>query len=86
MFEVAKCGHCGKSGTKAIMIEPADARYKQTAICCASCNAILGVTGFYDEGQLLKDAEARANALAQKVNHIEHQLAQLSYDIQSLKR
>jgi len=83
MFGAAVCGHCGKPGTKAVQIEPAGAAFKQTAICCSSCGAILGVTGYYDEGALLKKAEQANASLAQKVTNLEHQLNQILYVLQS---
>ena len=86
MFAIAKCGHCGNSGTRLIVIEPAGGNYQQSATCCSSCNAILGISGYYDEAQLLMNAEAKVDALAQKVSDIEHQLRWVSQAIQNLGR
>ena len=83
MFGTAKCGHCGQIGTKIMQIEPNGAAYKQSAICCNSCNAILGVTGYYDTGPLLKKAEKERDELKQRIEGIEHAINQIGYLLQS---
>ena len=77
MFSTAKCGHCGKIGTKISEIEPNGARYKQSAICCMHCNAILGITGYYDAGTLLKAAEKEREAMSKKIDRLQFQVDQL---------
>jgi hypothetical protein len=59
MFNMAKCGHCGKTGTKISQIEPNGGAYKQSAICCMSCNSILGITG----ALLHKSVEGRTSPI-----------------------
>lgn len=83
MFSNAKCGHCGKTGTKIDEIEPAGARYKQSAICCIHCNSILGITGYYDAGTLLKSAEKERVAMSKKIDQLQYQVSQL---INALRR
>ena len=78
MFTTAKCGHCGKSGTKIEMIEPSGANYKQSAVVCQSCNSILGVTGYYDTGQLLKEQENQLANLKQQVSQMDNLLRQIA--------
>ena len=82
MFAIAKCGHCGHTGTKLAQIEPATAAYKQTAICCSSCNAILGITGYYDTGTLLKKAEKEREAIKQQISRLEHTIQQIAHMMQ----
>ncbi|MEM5500763.1 hypothetical protein WNY59_04080 [Ahrensia kielensis] len=82
MFSTAKCGHCGKTGTKVQEISPVGAAYKQMAVCCQSCSAILGVTGYYDSGTLLKQAERERAELSQKVQRLEQQLISISHRLQ----
>lgn len=77
MFSSAKCGHCGQSGTKIEMIEPNGSQYKQAAICCSHCNSILGVTGYYDTGTLLKSQE-------KEIADLKRQLAQVDYNLRAL--
>lgn len=77
MFTTAKCGHCGKIGTKIETIEPNGAQYKQTAICCMHCNSILGVTDFYNAGTLLKKAETERAAMSKKIGDLQSQLDQV---------
>lgn len=74
MFSTAKCGHCGRSGTKIEMIEPRGSQYKQAAICCASCSSILGVTGYYDAGTMLKAQKNEIAALKQQLSQVDHNL------------
>jgi hypothetical protein len=74
MLSIAKCGHCGKSGTKVAEIEPSGASYKQIAICCSWCSAVLGVTGYYDTGTLLKKAEKEQLELSKRISQMERQI------------
>jgi hypothetical protein len=79
MFASAtKCGHCGASGTKAVEIEPADSTYKQVAICCIRCSAILGITGFWDAGALLKEVQGQLIEMDQKLTQLQLWVQQLS--------
>lgn len=82
MFSIAKCGHCGHTGTKTAEIEPQGAAYKQTAICCSSCSAILGVVGYYDTGTLLKKAETERAELKQRIASLEYAINQIGYLLQ----
>jgi hypothetical protein len=77
MIGFAKCGHCGGSGTKISEISPTGAAYKQNAICCTSCNAILGVTGYYDTGAMIKKQEAEIQKLKQTVDQLDYNLRQV---------
>lgn len=76
---LSKCGHCGGFGTRVQTIEPDGASYKQIAVCCSACNAILGVIGYLDPGALLKAQEAKINALASTVTS-------LGYELENIKR
>lgn len=78
MFATAKCGHCGKMGTKIQTIEPSGARYKQNAVCCFHCNAILGVTDYFNVGTLLKSAEKERKAMLDKIDHLQMQIQQIA--------
>ena len=73
----AKCGHCGKPGTKVVVIEPSGGNFKQMAICCASCSAVLGVRGYYDSGSLIKKQETEIAKLQTAVAQLQHQNAQI---------
>lgn len=78
MFSQAKCGHCGKVGTKIEQIEPRGAAYKQSAIACKWCNSILGVTGYYDAGQLIKEQQKEIVSLKSSVDAMSYQLNQIA--------
>lgn len=77
MFSIAKCGHCGNSGTKITSIEPNQSAYKLSAICCAHCNAILGVMDYYNTGTLLKGAEKEIGVMNAKIDRLQYQVDQL---------
>lgn len=77
MFSSTKCGHCGKSGTKIETIEPDGARYKQTAICCKWCNAILGVTGYLDTSTQIKALQDEQKKLAKQIDQIDYNVQQV---------
>lgn len=81
---IAKCGHCGGTGTKVAEIAPLGGAYKQTAICCSACSAILGVTGYFDTGALLKQQEAKINALTSALGSISHDLDTIRQSLQRL--
>lgn len=74
MLGIAKCGHCGQTGTKIVEIEPNGARYKQSAICCTHCSAILGVGDYYNVGTLLKTAEKERVAMTKKIDQLQYQV------------
>lgn len=82
MFSTAKCGHCDKVGTKLQLIEPDGGAYKQSAVVCKWCNAILGVTGYYDAGKVAKDVEAKVVTLQQKLSQVENQVQQILHLLQ----
>jgi hypothetical protein len=82
MFSTAKCGHCGKTGTKLQVIEPNGAKYKQTAVCCQWCNAILSVGGFYDTSAQIKALEDEQKKLKALIQQIDHNVQQIGRALQ----
>ena len=74
MFGIAKCGHCDGTLTKIAEIEPSGSQFKQVAICCSSCNAILGTTDYFNVGNLVKSQEKEIASLKQQVSQIDHNL------------
>lgn len=76
---IVKCGHCGKSSTTIIRsFSPTGASYQQTAICCSYCHSIVGVTGYFDTGQLIKNQEKEIASLKASINQLSHQVAQIA--------
>ncbi len=86
MFTTSKCGHCGKYGTKLSEIEPNGSQYKQNAVCCTSCNSILGIVGYYDAGSLLKKQEAQINEMVRQIGALTQSVTNLQRELQSLRR
>lgn len=79
MFAVAKCGHCNGTSTRVAEISPTGAAYKQTAICCSSCNAILGVSGYYDTGQLLQNQKQELAKISQEISRLQQQVRNVEH-------
>ncbi len=82
MFETAKCGHCGKSGTKLAQIEPSGARSKLNAVTCSWCSAILGITSYYDTGTQVEAVEKKVESLNRDVHSVQNSLNQLLHLLQ----
>lgn len=82
----AKCGHCGKSGTKIAELSPSGAEYKQIAICCLSCSAVLGVTGYYDTSSLIKKQTAQIAQLQNSVAELHGEMGRISASLRDLAR
>ncbi len=79
MFGIPKCGHCNGMMTGVKAIEPNGANYKQMATICLSCNAILGVSEYYNIGTLLKKAEKDREEMKRHIASLEQQVYQLSH-------
>lgn len=73
----AKCGHCDKTGTKAVQIEPAGSRTRYKAICCNHCNSILSAVDDSASDTILKKIETENAALSDKVRRLEYTLEQI---------
>lgn len=86
MLSFAKCGHCNQTGTKIAEISPSGGNYKQNAICCISCSAILGVVGYYDAGQLIKNQEAQINSMVRQVGDLTRLVQTLHQEVLALRR
>lgn len=67
---IAKCGHCGGMSTKMELISPSGATYKHGAICCSTCSAILGVTGYRDSSILIDKQAKQIEALDKKLSDL----------------
>lgn len=67
----SRCPKCESTRFEMATLEPKGARYKQSAIQCSSCGAVVGVTGFFDAGFLLKEQEA----VLQRIDAVVTQIA-----------
>ena len=54
-----QCPKCENTVFALKTIEPIDARYKMTAVCCARCGAVVGVTEYSDVGSLVLKLAAK---------------------------
>lgn len=66
-----KCGHCGGFYFEMKEVEPYGAKYKQSFIQCKSCGVPVGVRGYYDAGNLMKQQEDKIEELSSKIDNIE---------------
>lgn len=74
---MAKCGFCNAVGTRLELISPRDANYKQAAICCSSCGAILGVVGATNPTVAATDAQKSVRKLSADVSNLQRQLDEI---------
>lgn len=74
MFSFTKCGHCNGTVTKIAEIQPSGTDFKQIAICCSSCSSILGITDYFNVGNLVKMQEKEIASLKQQVTQIDYNL------------
>lgn len=81
-----KCGHCNGRTTRMIEISPANASFKQNAVCCSTCDSILGVVGYYDAGTLLQNQKSALEQIAGTVSQIQQDVRHLQHDLQNLRR
>ena len=73
----AKCGFCSSAGTKMEIIEPKGTQFKQAAICCASCNAVLGVVDYTNAAITLDGHEIQLKDISMKIDRMGRQLDDL---------
>lgn len=74
----SKCGHCGGTSTKTAEIEPHGARFKQIAICCASCGSILSTMGYQDTAALVIKQGQQLQSLQGQVDYLTNLIENLS--------
>jgi predicted nucleic-acid-binding Zn-ribbon protein len=87
MFGVTTCGKCGNSGFKLQEVSVSGSNFRMFAIQCVSCGVPIGITEYYDAGDLLKEQEKKLIAMEGRLTRIESYLQQLSQQVaQALRR
>jgi hypothetical protein len=86
MFGFTKCGKCEGAAFKIQEISPQGSAYKFYAIQCTGCQTPIGVTDFYNLGQLLKNQEKAIAALEQKIDHVHSTVSQIAHALNSMRR
>jgi hypothetical protein len=86
MFGSTKCGKCEGAAFKIQELSPNGAAYKFYSIQCTSCQTPIGITDFYNVGQLLKTQEKTIADLGQKIDHIQSAVGQIVRALQSMGR
>jgi hypothetical protein len=86
MFGSTKCGKCERASFKIQEINPGGSAYKFYSIQCSHCQTPIGVTDFYNVGQLLKNQEKAIADLGQKVDYIQSSVGQIVRALQSMGR
>lgn len=49
-----KCPNCQSSGFTMMEITPVGSNFKYNAICCISCQSVVGIVDFYNTASLLE--------------------------------
>jgi len=86
MFGTTKCGKCEGGSFKIQEISPNGAAYKFYAIQCMGCQTPIGVTDFYNVGQMVKNQEKAIADLGSKLNQMSHTVDQIAYAMNQLAR
>lgn len=74
----SKCGKCNGMYFETVEKEPTNSAYKVIFVQCSSCGTPVGVTGYYNEGQLLKNQEQKTAELDSKLNQIQSYVQQIA--------
>ena len=82
---VAKCGFCGGTGTRMIVLEPYGAPRRLGAVACGKCGAVLGVTDLPDAGAMLHHQAERLEGLRHHIEVLERQVGALSREIERIE-
>ena len=85
MFGLTKCGKCEGTSFKLQEMSPVGSAYKFFAVQCSSCQTPIGVTDYYNIGQLLKNQEKTIASLEQKLSHIEDSLNQIAHVLNHIR-
>jgi hypothetical protein len=67
-------------------ISPQEGAYKMFSIQCSSCRTPIGVTDYYNLGQLLKNQEKKIASLEQKIDYIQNGVNQIVHALNSMRR
>jgi len=86
MMMFSTCPKCEGHSFRTQEVEALGAAYKLIFIQCASCNAPVGVTDFYNTGSLLKKQEKQLAALDSRLSQIEASLQAIAYALQQVAR
>jgi hypothetical protein len=86
MFGSTKCGKCEGAAFKIQEISPTGGAYKFYSVQCTRCQTPIGITDFYNLGQLLKNQEKAITALGQKMDNLEYTVGQVAQALNTLRR
>jgi hypothetical protein len=86
MFGSTKCSKCEGAAFKIQEISPNGAAYKFYAVQCTSCQTPIGITDFYNLGNLLKQQEKAIADLDRKISSIQSSVGQIAHALQSMRR
>ena len=82
---VAKCGFCGATGTRLVVVEPYGAPRRLGAVACGKCGAVLGITDLHDAGTLLHHQGERLDGLRHHVEVLERQVEALARELERIE-
>lgn len=75
---LSSCPKCSAHRFEMKEVEPAGGTYKQIFIQCASCGTVVGVTGYFDAGEIAHQNRERLKTLEAAVAQLDHQLRQIA--------
>ena len=64
------CGKCGSTSFQLSLVSPLGANYQLSAVHCAKCGAVLGVTEYLNAGIVLHKHGAALKRIAKALNTI----------------
>lgn len=66
----SKCSSCGSHSFEMVTNEPHNSNYKYNFIQCSGCGAVIGVTEFFNIGQILNEHEEIIKKIQDQLNYI----------------
>ena len=66
----SKCPSCGNHTFELSENTPNHSEYKMYFIQCSSCGTVVGTTGYFNAGVLVKKLEEKIEDLEQKLNYL----------------
>lgn len=86
MFGTTKCGKCEGGSFKIQEISPNGSAYKFYAVQCMGCQTPIGITDFYNIGQLLKNQEKSMADLESQLSRMTQTIDQMAQALNQMAR
>jgi hypothetical protein len=83
---LTKCVKCEGAAFRLQEITLHGAAYKMMAAQCSSCQTPFALTEYFNVGHLLKNQEKAIADLEKKISHIQSDVSQIAYALNSMRR